>query len=126
MKNSGMRLTPCHKVCCKSCRCRIIKVLRLIGGKTRARVLRTRTGGLSKSTASLADFILITRGVDFAFLSLCDRLQIMLNIERDKKLPSYPGEYISYLVDEKKIRIVSPEGIEKRGYFLALLAVNPD
>lgn len=69
----------------------------VIGGKTRARVPRTRTGGLSKSTASLADFILITRGVDFASFSLCDRLQIMLKTERDKKLPSIRGNIFRIL-----------------------------
>lgn len=90
-ENSGTRLASCHKVCCKSCRDRIIKVLRLIGGKTRfpenanRQVLREERGCSRRFSFNY------TRGVDISpsplSLSLCDRLQIMLNIERDEKLP---------------------------------------
>lgn len=100
-------LPHAHKVCCKSCRSRIIKVLRLIGGKTRPE-RNAKSGELSKSAASLADFTLITRGVGFVFLSLSaiNYKLCLKHTERDRKLPSIRLNIFSCLVDEKKIRIV--------------------
>lgn len=47
-----------------------------------------------------------------------DGLQIILNTERDRGLPFYPGEYISHLVDGRRIKI-APRATKKHGNLLA-------